>query len=127
MSIDATDRRILDELQRDGAQSAADVATKLSLSNTPCWRRIQQLRGARLLHADWRVGFPAAYRHARHEGIRVVLSRSPVEGPQRPVGELVDRGHGDQGIHRAAAREGLTGTTGDILRPPGFRMRPVRP
>ena len=43
MTIDSTDRRILDELQRDGAQSAADVATKLGLSNTTCWRRIQQL------------------------------------------------------------------------------------
>lgn len=43
MSIDAIDRRILDELQREGAQSAADVATKLGMSNTTCWRRIQQL------------------------------------------------------------------------------------
>jgi Lrp/AsnC family transcriptional regulator len=43
MSLDGVDRRILDELQRDGAQSAADVAAKLGLSNTTCWRRIQQL------------------------------------------------------------------------------------
>jgi Lrp/AsnC family transcriptional regulator len=43
MNIDAIDRRILDELQREGAQSAADVATKLGMSNTTCWRRIQQL------------------------------------------------------------------------------------
>ena len=43
MDLDAIDRRILDELQRDGAQSAADVAAKLGLSNTTCWRRIQQL------------------------------------------------------------------------------------
>ena len=43
MTIDTIDRRILDELQRDGAQSAADVASKLGMSNTTCWRRIQQL------------------------------------------------------------------------------------
>ena len=43
MSLDAIDRRILDELQRDGAQSAGDVATKLGLSNTTCWRRIRIL------------------------------------------------------------------------------------
>ena len=43
MAIDAVDRRILDELQHDGGQSAADVATKLGLANTTCWRRIQQL------------------------------------------------------------------------------------
>ena len=41
--IDPTDRRILDELQRDGALSAADVAAKVGLSTTTCWRRIQQL------------------------------------------------------------------------------------
>jgi Lrp/AsnC family transcriptional regulator len=46
MSVDATDRRILDELQRDGAQSSADVAGKLGISNTTCWRRIQQLEQA---------------------------------------------------------------------------------
>jgi Lrp/AsnC family transcriptional regulator len=41
--IDPTDRRILDELQRDGALSAADVAARVGLSTTTCWRRIQQL------------------------------------------------------------------------------------
>src|SRR5688500_19261907 len=43
MYLDTIDRRILEELQLDGAQSAADVASKLGLSNTTCWRRIQQL------------------------------------------------------------------------------------
>ena len=41
--IDALDRRILDALQRDGALSAADVASRVGLSTTTCWRRIQQL------------------------------------------------------------------------------------
>lgn len=41
--VDATDRRILDELQRDGTRSAADLGTLLGLSTTTCWRRIQQL------------------------------------------------------------------------------------
>lgn len=43
LPIDATDRRILDELQRDGRLSAAEVGVKLGLSTTTCWRRIQQL------------------------------------------------------------------------------------
>lgn len=42
-AIDATDRRILDELQRDGRLSAAEIGTRLGLSTTTCWRRIQQL------------------------------------------------------------------------------------
>ena len=41
--IDTIDRRILDALQRDGALSAADVASRVGLSTTTCWRRIQQL------------------------------------------------------------------------------------
>ncbi len=41
--IDALDRRILDVLQRDGGLSAADVASRVGLSTTTCWRRIQQL------------------------------------------------------------------------------------
>ncbi len=41
--VDALDRRILDALQRDGALSVADLASKVALSTTTCWRRIQQL------------------------------------------------------------------------------------
>ena len=41
--LDADIGRILDALQRDGALSAADVASRVGLSTTTCWRRIQQL------------------------------------------------------------------------------------
>jgi Lrp/AsnC family transcriptional regulator len=41
--LDRADRRILDLLQREGALSVAEVATRTGLSTTTCWRRIQQL------------------------------------------------------------------------------------
>src|SRR5512138_3023039 len=41
--IDKTDRRILDLLQREGALSVAEVASRTGLSTTTCWRRIQHL------------------------------------------------------------------------------------
>jgi Lrp/AsnC family transcriptional regulator len=41
--IDAADRRILDVLQRDAGLSVAEIAAKVHLSPTPCWRRIQRL------------------------------------------------------------------------------------
>ncbi|HEX7375400.1 MAG TPA: Lrp/AsnC family transcriptional regulator [Steroidobacteraceae bacterium] len=41
--IDRTDRRILDLLQREGALSVAEVASRTGLSTTTCWRRIQHL------------------------------------------------------------------------------------
>ena len=44
--IDRTDRRILDLLQREGALSVAEVASRTGLSTTTCWRRIQQLEQA---------------------------------------------------------------------------------
>jgi Lrp/AsnC family transcriptional regulator len=44
--IDAIDRRILAVLQQDASLSAADVAARVGLSTTTCWRRIQQLEEA---------------------------------------------------------------------------------
>jgi Lrp/AsnC family transcriptional regulator len=41
--LDKVDRRILDLLQREGALSVAEVASRTGLSTTTCWRRIQHL------------------------------------------------------------------------------------
>jgi len=41
--MDKIDCRILDLLQHDGQLTAADIAERVGLSKTPCWRRIQQL------------------------------------------------------------------------------------
>jgi Lrp/AsnC family transcriptional regulator len=42
-TLDRVDRRILDLLQREGALSVAEVASRTGLSTTTCWRRIQHL------------------------------------------------------------------------------------
>ena len=42
--MDNTDRKILALLQEDAAQPIADIARKVGLSVTPCWRRIQKLQ-----------------------------------------------------------------------------------
>ena len=41
--MDQTDKKILALLQEDAAQPIADIARKIGLSVTPCWRRIQRL------------------------------------------------------------------------------------
>jgi Lrp/AsnC family transcriptional regulator len=41
--IDRLDLRLLDILQRHGALSVAEVASRARISTTTCWRRIQQL------------------------------------------------------------------------------------
>jgi Lrp/AsnC family transcriptional regulator len=43
MVLDPIDRKILALLQHDASLSVADVAEKVNLSVTPCWRRIQKL------------------------------------------------------------------------------------
>jgi Lrp/AsnC family transcriptional regulator len=42
--VDKLDRRILEQLQKDGALTAADIAERVGLSKAPCWRRIQRLQ-----------------------------------------------------------------------------------
>ena len=41
--MDQIDRQILMQLQHNAAQPVADVARKVGLSVTPCWRRIQRM------------------------------------------------------------------------------------
>lgn len=41
--MDSTDLKILAILQEDASLSIAEVAARVNLSQTPCWRRIQRL------------------------------------------------------------------------------------
>ncbi len=43
ISLDAIDRKILTCLQRDATLPVAEIAERVGLSTTPCWRRIQRL------------------------------------------------------------------------------------
>lgn len=42
--LSAIDIKILDQLQQDCSLSTADLADKVGLSQSPCWRRLQRLR-----------------------------------------------------------------------------------
>lgn len=44
--MDQTDRRILELLQQDASLPVAEIAARVNLSQTPCWRRIQKLEAA---------------------------------------------------------------------------------
>lgn len=43
MNVDETDRRILALLQENADLSVAEIGSRVGLSSTPCWRRIQNL------------------------------------------------------------------------------------
>jgi DNA-binding Lrp family transcriptional regulator len=42
--LDAIDAKILDLLQQDASLSIADIADRVGLSSSPCWRRIERLK-----------------------------------------------------------------------------------
>ena len=46
ISLDPIDKRILEQLQHDGRLSNADLAEKVGLSSSPCWRRVKALEEA---------------------------------------------------------------------------------
>jgi Lrp/AsnC family leucine-responsive transcriptional regulator len=60
MSLDRTDRRILDELQKDGAISNLDLADKVGLSPSPCSRRVKALQESGIIQKTVAVLDPKA-------------------------------------------------------------------
>ena len=49
MKLSASDRRLLQALQRDVTQSQSDLAEEAGLSRTSCWRRIRDFEEAGLI------------------------------------------------------------------------------
>jgi Lrp/AsnC family transcriptional regulator len=43
LQIDDFDKKILSEIQKDASLSVSAIAERVSLSPTPCWRRLQRL------------------------------------------------------------------------------------
>ena len=42
--LDRLDLKILDRLQIDASESSSEIADRVGLSQSPCWRRMQRLR-----------------------------------------------------------------------------------
>ena len=47
--LDAIDARILDLIQHDARLSVAEIAERVGLSSSPCWRRIKRLEDERVI------------------------------------------------------------------------------
>jgi DNA-binding Lrp family transcriptional regulator len=48
--LDAIDAKILDLIQHDAGLSVAEIAERVGLSSSPCWRRIKRLEDAGVIH-----------------------------------------------------------------------------
>ena len=102
--VDALDRRILGELQRDASQSLDDIARAVGSSKTPVWNRIRKMREAGiigqqtvLLDAE-ALGFEATFfvliRTSEHEAgwqakfLAALKARPEVMEAHRLAGEI---------------------------------------
>lgn len=57
--MDEFDRKILSLIQSDATLSVADIADKVGLSSTPCWRRIRNLEGSGVIEKRVAILDPA--------------------------------------------------------------------
>lgn len=102
--IDATDRKILAELQRDAGQSLDEIAKQVGSSKTPVWNRIRKLREAGVIGQQTVVldaealGFEACFfvliRTSEHEAewqakfLKALRDRPEVQEAHRLAGDI---------------------------------------
>ncbi|KPD12472.1 Lrp/AsnC family transcriptional regulator [Phaeobacter sp. 11ANDIMAR09] len=102
--IDATDRKILAELQRDAGQSLDEIARQVGSSKTPVWNRIRKLREAGIIGQQTVVldaealGFEACFfvliRTSEHEAdwqarfLKALRDRPEVQEAHRLAGDI---------------------------------------
>ena len=102
--VDALDRKILTEMQRDAGQSLDEIARKVGSSKTPVWNRIRKLRDGGIighqtvvLDAD-ALGFEACFfvliRTSEHEAgwqeafLKALRDRPEVQEAHRLAGDI---------------------------------------
>ena len=102
--IDDLDRKILDQLQRDAAQSLDEIAKNVGSSKTPVWNRIRKLREAGVIGRQTAVldaealGFEACFfvliRTSEHEAdwqarfLKALQDRPEVQEAHRLAGDI---------------------------------------
>lgn len=102
--IDATDRKIITELQRDASQSLDEIARKVGSSKTPVWNRVRKLReagviGRQTVELDAEaLGFEACFfvliRTAEHDAewqhrfLKTLRERPEVQEAHRLAGDV---------------------------------------
>ena len=52
MGMDIIDRKLLELLQEDATMPIAELAQRVNLSQTPCWKRLQRLKDAGVIRAQ---------------------------------------------------------------------------
>ena len=102
--LDATDKKILREMQRDAGQSLDEIARKVGSSKTPVWNRFRKMREAGVMGAQTvildaeKLGFDACFfvliRTSEHEAdwqarfLHALQNRPEVMEAHRLAGDI---------------------------------------
>ena len=102
--LDATDKKILREMQRDAGQSLDEIARKVGSSKPPVWNRIRKMREAGVMGAQTvildaeKLGFDACFfvliRTSEHEAdwqarfLHALQNRPEVMEAHRLAGDI---------------------------------------
>lgn len=92
-NLDDVDRALLNALQRDGRATVGELAEAVSLSTSPCWRRIRQLETSGVIEgyhahldrerAGWGVlGFVHLTMHEHTPATMAAFEREITAAPQ---------------------------------------------
>lgn len=110
--IDAVDRRILRELQRDSSRTVTEIAEAVGLSHAPCWRRIQRLRSEGIIQREtavvdraklgWDLEFFVYLSFSRHGRANVKEFRRRILDHERVISAYIVLGNFDLMLHVVA-------------------------
>ena len=108
--MDTIDRKIVVLLQDDASLSLAEIAHKVGLSQSPCWKRIQRLEKAGIILKRVALVSPESIGVAV-EGAGVIHERAigAVEPGQPPFARLADQRADHPSAHRDGPQRGLAG------------------
>ena len=70
LKLDSVDRKLLDLVQADAGMQVADIAQRVGLSQTSCWRRMQRLKEAGVITRNVML----ADRYKLNVGVTVFVS-----------------------------------------------------
>ena len=83
ISLDSFDKKILDCLQDNSDMALAEIARRVGLSTTPCWRRINRLQEEGIIRA--RVAL--LNRKAVNAGVTVFVAVPSIRRPGSPASQ----------------------------------------
>lgn len=88
--MDDIDRDILDCLQQDATMSKAEIAKRVNLSTTPCWRRIQKLRDSGVIKREVAILDPKKLNLALTAFIAIRTNRHNLEWLDQFAAAILD-------------------------------------